>query len=80
VRRARRALDLDCDEEGVTREKTDYGLVFGAGTDVRVGPGAFTLDVEYSLGLRNLSTEANSEAHSRVFSVAVGYRVFLGVS
>ncbi len=72
------ALDLDCDEEGVTREKTDYGLVFGAGTDVRVGPGAFTLDVEYSLGLRNLSTEANSEAHSRVFSVAAGYRLFVG--
>lgn len=71
------AMDLDCEEEGVDREKTDYGVVFGAGTDVRVGPGAFTLDVEYALGLRNLSTEAGADAKSRVFSVAAGYRVFL---
>jgi opacity protein-like surface antigen len=74
------AMDLDCEEEGVDRKKTDYGLVFGAGTDVRLGPGAFTLDLEYAVGLRNLSTEAGSEAHSRVFSVAAGYRVFFGVS
>lgn len=71
-------MDLDCVEEGLDREKTDYGLVFGAGTDVRLGPGAFTLDLEYALGLRNLSTEAGVEAHSRVFSVAAGYRLFLG--
>jgi hypothetical protein len=74
------AMDLDCEEEGVEREKTDYGLVFGAGTDIRVGPGAVTLDVEYALGLRNLSTEVGVDAKSRVFSVAAGYRVFFGVS
>jgi hypothetical protein len=37
------SLALDCDTAGVERQTNDYGAVFGAGTDVRLGPGAVTL-------------------------------------
>jgi hypothetical protein len=62
------SLDLSC----------ETAVVFGGGTDVRLGPGAVTLDIEYSLGLRNLAEDPNTgEAHSRVFAFAAGYKLFL---
>ena len=68
-------VELDCETAGLEQE-TNYGAVFGGGTDVRVGPGALTLDVEYALGLRNIADDPDVEAHSRVFSIAVGFKVF----
>ena len=69
-------VELDCETVGMKRE-TNYGAVFGGGTDVRVGPGAVTLDAEYAIGLRNIADDPGMEAHSRVFSIAVGFKVFL---
>lgn len=72
------SVDVDCETADVGRQTNDYGVVFGGGTDVRLGPGAITLDVEYSLGLRNLADDADTgEAYSRVFSFAAGYRLIL---
>jgi len=71
------SLELDCDTAEVDRESTDYGAVFGGGTDVRLGPGAVTLDIEYSYGLRNLATDPTGEAFSRVFLFAAGYKLVL---
>jgi opacity protein-like surface antigen len=72
------SLDLSCETADVGRQTNDYGVVFGGGTDVRLGPGAVTLDIEYSLGLRNLAEDPNTgEAHSRVFAFAAGYKLFL---
>jgi hypothetical protein len=72
------SVELDCETADVGRQSTDYGVVFGAGTDVRLGPGAVTLDIEYSLGLRNMAAAQNSgEAHSRVFAFTAGYKLVL---
>jgi len=71
------SLELDCDVAAADRQSTDYGVVFGGGTDVRLGPGAVTLDVEYALGLRNMHTEPDGKAHSRVFAFAAGYELSL---
>ena len=72
------SVELDCETADVGRQSNDYGAVFGGGTDVRLGPGAVTLDIEYSLGLRNMAEDAAiGEAYSRVFAVAAGYRIIL---
>jgi len=72
------SVDLDCETADVGRQSNDYGVVFGGGTDVRLGPGAVTLDIEYSLGLRNLAEDQEiGEAYSRVFAFAAGYKLIL---
>jgi len=71
------SLELDCDVAAADRQSTDYGVVFGGGADLRLGPGTITLDVEYALGLRNMHTEPGGKAHSRVFALAAGYKVGL---
>lgn len=71
-------LDLDCAAAGLDQhETTDYGVVFGGGADVRLGPGAVMLDVEYALGLRQLADDPAVEASSRVFGITAGYRLAL---
>lgn len=72
------SVELDCETADVGRRTSDYGVVFGGGTDVLLGPGAVTLDVEYLLGLRNLAEDQEAgEAYSRAFSLAAGYKLFL---
>ncbi len=71
------SLDLDCETADAERRSTDYGLVFGGGADVRLGPGAITLDVEYALGLRNMATDPAIEAKSRVLAFVAGYKLTL---
>ena len=69
-------LDIGC-EDTEPRKKSDYGAIFGAGSDVVVGPGAITLDAEYAMGLRNLASSPEDSAYHRVFSFAAGYKLFL---
>jgi opacity protein-like surface antigen len=72
------SLEVDCETADVGRQTNDYGVVFGGGTDVRLGPGAVTLDIEYSLGLRNMAEDPDTgEAYSRVFAFLAGYRFIL---
>jgi hypothetical protein len=70
------SLDIGCDE-AQDRGKSDYGVIFGAGSDFAVGPGAVTLDVEYAVGLRDISDNLPGTAYHRVLSIAAGFKVFL---
>ena len=70
------SLDIGCDE-AEDRGKSDYGVIFGAGSDFAVGPGAVTLDVEYAVGLRDISDNSAATAYHRVLSIAAGFKVFL---
>jgi len=72
------SLDLDCGTADVGDLRlTEYGVAFGGGTDLRVGRGVVTLDVEYALGLRNIALDPAAEVFSRVFVVGAGYRITL---
>ena len=50
----------------------DYGLMFGAGGDFKVGSLKMTGAVRYDLGLKNLASDA--DAKNRVISFLVGLR------
>jgi len=71
------SLDIGCGEQA-ERNKCDYGVVFGVGSDFAVGPVVLTLDAEYGMGLRNVVTDPDATAYHRVFSVAAGFKVPLG--
>ena len=72
------SLAVDCGTAGVGDiRSSDHGVVFGGGADLRLGPGAVTLDVEYALGLRNIALDPSAEVLSRVLVVGAGYRVSL---
>ncbi len=70
-------VDQDCDVtidgEEFTREKTDYGLVFGAEVQVDVGGVVLLVDGRYDLGLRNLEpAEEEASVMSRTWSFMAG--------
>lgn len=79
------SIDVDCDSEeiedvGFETESTDYSLLFGGGLDVEAGPGVFTLDGRYDLGLRNINASSGpdqSEAKNRNVQIVAGYAVRL---
>lgn len=72
------SVSVDCETADVGHQTSDFGVLFGGGTDVRLGPGAITIDIEYLLGLRNVAEDQDAgEAYSRAFSVAAGYRLSL---
>ncbi len=71
------SVDIGCGEEA-ERKKSDYGVVFGAGSDFAVGPVVVTLDAEYGMGLRSITADPGATAYHRVFSVAVGFKIPLG--
>jgi len=66
-------------EEGIGLDPaTDVGLVFGGGLDVAAGPGAFTLDARYDLGLVDINDfEGTEDLKTRTFSVSAGYLIGL---
>ena len=70
------SLDLGCGAAGVgDLRSTDHGVVVGGGADARLGPGEVTLDVEYALGLRNMSRDPAARVFSRVLVLGAGYRI-----
>lgn len=59
-------------------ESTDFGIVIGAGIDIDMGDGVFTIDGRYSLGLSNnfkpvLGT--TFDAKNANISISIGYGV-----
>jgi hypothetical protein len=50
----------------------DVGLLFGAGIDVRLGPGKVSGDVRYDLGLTDIA-EAGSTLKNRSIEFLLGY-------
>jgi hypothetical protein len=71
-------FEEDCEgpEVQVERDNIDLGIIFGAGLDIAVGPGAITLDVAYDLGMKNLSPEGSSESlKHRTWMFTAGYLI-----
>jgi len=71
------SLDLACEDLDISPPSTDYGVLFGGGADVSTGPGALTLDVGYSLGLKNIADGPGVDGFSRVLAMAIGYKFIL---
>ena len=56
---------------------TDFDLVVGTGTAFRVGPGNIIFDVRYNIGLSSIQKSGNAHNSNQVFSMAVGYGLFI---
>ena len=56
---------------------TDFDLVVGTGTAFRVGPGNIIFDVRYNIGLSSIQKNGNAHNSNQVFSMAVGYGLFI---
>jgi hypothetical protein len=56
---------------------TDFDLVVGTGTAFRVGPGNIIFDVRYNIGLSTIQKNGNDHNSNQVFSMAVGYGLFI---
>jgi hypothetical protein len=72
-----------CDEEFggrsffVATKRIDFGMLFGAGLNVRVGRGALTGDVRYDLGLTDINDEGSGSIKNRAFEVVLGYARYI---
>ena len=72
------------DDGGLKR--FDFGLLFGAGAGIKVGPGLIYLDLRYGLGISDINnvTDAvkNADGYkknsNRNFGIAVGYLIHMG--
>lgn len=51
----------------------DLGLLFGAGIDVRLGPGMISGDVRYDLGLTDIIEGGGSSVKNRAIEILLGY-------
>jgi hypothetical protein len=76
-------IDGDCDDPGfqIARKKTDIGLLFAGGLEIRTGPGAIQLDAMYDLGLKNLNYETEDPeltVKNRAFMASAGYAIAVG--
>lgn len=70
--------DIDFDEEEISR--FDFGMLFGAGLQIKAGPGSVILDGRYNLGLYDIDRgeEFETEMLNRGIGVSVGYMLPLG--
>lgn len=70
--------DIDFDEEEISR--FDFGILFGAGVEVKAGPGSVILDGRYNLGLYDIDRdeEIKAEMLNRGIAVSVGYMLRFG--
>jgi hypothetical protein len=59
-------VDESCDDPSIDieRDKTDFGLLFGAGVGGEAGPVVIFLDAIYDLGIANLTTDAAAPGES----------------
>lgn len=63
------------DEEVDAVERTDFGLVIGAGLDIEMGSGSLLIEARYNLGLSGLSKFADASdpgAKNAVFTLMLG--------
>jgi hypothetical protein len=56
---------------------SDFDIVFGTGVMFRVGPGNINVDLRYNIGLSNVQKTSPPNNTNQVFSLAVGYGLFL---
>lgn len=69
----------ECEENGLDTKSTDVGFLFGGGLDFPAGPGAFTVDLRFDLGLSDINDVADSpnELKNRNFQATAGYLISL---
>jgi hypothetical protein len=75
------SVDVDCSTAGVESKSTDFGIFFGGGIDLAVGPGALMFDVLYNLGMSNINDvpEADQyELKNKNIQILVGYAFLFG--
>jgi hypothetical protein len=81
------AGSVDCDVAledefgaGVKAQSFDYGLTFGAGVGVKLGPGMLTIDGRYGLGLADLIDAGDVEVDAKNSNIhfSVGYLYMMG--
>lgn len=73
----------DCADEriGFETRSVDFGVAFGLGADIPLGPGALTLDGRYDIGLTNINTTTpprDAVIKNRVWQFLAGYLFWLG--
>lgn len=62
------------EEDAEDVKSTDFGIVFGAGLDLVVGSGAFTIDARYTLGLTTfVDIPDPDDVKNGVWTFSVGY-------
>jgi hypothetical protein len=71
-------LSADCTDEqiGFETQSVDFGIAFGIGADVPLGPGALTFDGRYDIGLTNINTTPpprDDVIKNRVWQFLAGY-------
>lgn len=78
------SAEADCDSEevGAPTKSIDYGIFFGGGIDIPVGPGAITFDALYNLGLGDIADEDETDplldiSNSNI-QILVGYGFRIG--
>jgi opacity protein-like surface antigen len=65
--------------------RMDFGLQFGGGVGIKLGPGSLLLDMRYGLGMSNLidadpnqTTSDANKSQNRVIALSLGYAIPLG--
>ncbi len=76
----REELEFDNSIEFENLGRFDFGLVFGGGVALKLGPGKALFDARYNLGLNNIKTREDSDLkmYNRGFGLSAGYMVPLG--
>jgi len=78
------SVEIDCGEPGfdAPTKSIDYGIFFGGGADIAVGPGKITLDVLYNLGLGDIAdedpTDPSVDISNRNIQILAGYGFSIG--
>jgi len=67
------SMDVGC-EEAADREKTDFGVLLGGGSVVDLGGPALMLEVEYALGLRDVSHTPSATVKTRTIYLTAGLK------
>ncbi|MBN2757820.1 MAG: PorT family protein, partial [Bacteroidales bacterium] len=67
--------DINFDDSEIS--KLDYGMTFGLGVQVGLGPVHVFAQADYSFGLKNINTSDGDAAKNNVIGVSVG--ILLGM-
>lgn len=76
-------FDDSYDDDGIKDNRLDYGIAFGGGAGLRLGPGFLTAEVRYDLGLADLNKFEDGEPEdydgmkNRTIGIMVGYIIKL---
>lgn len=82
IEEADMSLEVECEDPliGAETKSVDFGVLFGGGVDLMVGPGAITVDALYNLGLADINDTPGDplEAKNRNLQILLGYSFRFG--